>query len=319
MAHVSVAFELVERRQKTFGHFEQLAFDYAAISQDQRRVITQLNDCMPRGGLGLGKEAGALELGVVPPATLERAINEESDGGHAADVSLRLRMSGRNFRAYSGNATRALAAELGHEIHGGLSFFRLMAEQLGEGKPLDAEEASAFAEELQRLGQLATRLRELAKSPLERAEHTPRALVEAARARAAADSLPLELQLEGDESVRVSCDLELVAQGLAALIDNALEARQARAGVNVTVGAGVTFCVWDDGPGFPGASGAAEQALRWGYSTRPGALGLGLTLALRAARSHGFTLAFEREGSRTRVLLTVPARDVLESRDKVRA
>jgi signal transduction histidine kinase len=129
----------------------------------------------------------------------------------------------------------------------------------------------------------------------------------------------LELQLEVEQDTGVSCDLEIVAQGLAALIDNALEARRARAGVHVTVGDGVTFLVWDDGDGFATSSGTPEQALRWGYSTRPGALGLGLTLALRAARSHGFTLAFEREGSRTLAKLVVPARDVLGSRDKVRA
>lgn len=228
-------------------------------------------------------------------------------------------MSGRNYvRVYSSNATRALAAELGHELHGGLSFFRLMAEQLSQGKTLDAEEASALSEELQRFSSLAARLRELAKRSPERAEHTPRAIIDAACARVTtqAGPLPLELRLEGDEGVRLSCDLELIAEGLAALIDNALEAKRASAGVHVTCGAGVTFSVWDDGDGFDAGS-AAEQALRWGYSTRPGALGLGLTLALRAARSHGFTLAFEREGSRTVAKLSIPARDVLESRDKV--
>lgn len=231
-------------------------------------------------------------------------------------------MSGRNsLRAYSGDATRALAAELGHELQGGLSFFRLVAEQLRQGKPLDAEEASALSEELQRFSQLGTRLRELAKSPLQRSEHTPRALVEAACARSATSErpLPLEIEIEGDADVRIGCDLELVAQGLAALIDNALEARHERAGVRVTLGSSVIFCVWDDGAGFGAGSSTPEQALRWGYSTRPGALGLGLTLALRAARSHGFALAFEREDEKTLAKLTVPARDVLASRDRLPA
>ncbi|HVY32715.1 MAG TPA: ATP-binding protein [Polyangiaceae bacterium] len=229
-------------------------------------------------------------------------------------------MSARNsVRLYSSNATRALAAELGHEINGGLSFFRLIAEQLSQGKQLDAEEASALSEELQRFSSLATRLRELAKRTPERAEHTPRVLVDAACARVATPErpLPLELRLEGDEGISVGCDLELVAEGLAALIDNALEAKQTHAGVHVTCGDGVTFRVWDDGSGFDAGAGAPEQALRWGHSTRPGALGLGLTLALRAARSHGFTLAFEREDARTVAKLSIPARDVLESRDKV--
>jgi signal transduction histidine kinase len=126
--------------------------------------------------------------------------------------------------------------------------------------------------------------------------------------------LPLEIELAGDPSVQLNCDINVLAQGLAELIDNALEAKSERAGVRVNAGRSVAFCVWDDGPGF---EAGVQRALHWGVSTRAGALGLGLTLALRSARAHGFSLEFSREQERTLATLLVPARDVLGERDKL--
>lgn len=228
-------------------------------------------------------------------------------------------MTGRNsVRAHRAAATRALAAELGHEIQGGISFFRLMAERLNRGQQLDAEELTALAEELERFSALSGRLREFARIPLTRSHHTPRAVLEAAclLATPSARPLPLELAFEGENDVLLSCDINVLAQGLAALIDNALEAKATRAGVTVTSGESVSVCVWDDGPGF---EQGAHAALRWGVSTRPGALGLGLTLALRSARAHGFSLEHEREPGRTLATLRVPARDVLSGHAKLGA
>lgn len=227
-------------------------------------------------------------------------------------------MTGPNsVRAHRAAATRALAAELGHEIQGGLGFFRLMAERLREGKQLDAEELAALTEELERFSLLSGRLRDLARTPLARSEHTPRAICEAACRLTAptADPLPLELAIEVEDDVRISCDLDVLARGLAALIDNALEAKATRAGVTVSADDhGARFCVWDDGSGFePGI----ERALSWGATTRPGAVGLGLTLALRSARAHGFSLEFERDDAQTRALLLVPARDVQTAHAKL--
>jgi signal transduction histidine kinase len=213
-------------------------------------------------------------------------------------------------------ATRALAAELGHEIQGGLSFFRLMAERLSQGQQLDAEELTALSEELARFSQLGGQLREFARTPLARAEHTPRAVLDAAcnLVTSLPAPLPLELTLEVEPDVRLNCDIDVLAQGLAELLDNALEARAQRAGVKVTIDEAVTFCVWDDGPGF---EQGVERALRWGVTSRPGALGLGLTLALRSARAHGYFVQLEREAGLTLVRLVVPARDVLSSRAKL--
>lgn len=212
-------------------------------------------------------------------------------------------------RARGAAATRALAAELGHELNGGLGLFRLVAERLQKGEAPDDEERAALAEELEHLRQLAGRLREFARTPLEREEHTPRAIVEAACTLAGADhDSGLELAFEAADDVRLSCDIELLARGLAELIDNALTARAQRAGVFVTCAPTLTFGVWDDGPGF---EQGVERAARWGFTTRAGALGLGLTLASRAARVHGLQLEFERSDGRTlaKLLVLAPGRD----------
>jgi len=87
------------------------------------------------------------------------------------------------------------------------------------------------------------------------------------------------------------------------LCENALEAKASRAGVRFDADAG--FCVWDDGPGL---SLGAERSLAWGETTRPCAAGLGLSVALRAARAHGFDLELRRSAERTEAWVLVPAR-----------
>jgi len=98
-----------------------------------------------------------------------------------------------------------------------------------------------------------------------------------------------------------------LSQALGELIDNALEARTERAGVRFRLGDTPGFCVWDDGPGF---EIAAERALAWGVTTRPAAAGLGLTLALRMARAHGFNLELRRAPPLTEAWLLIPAREL---------
>lgn len=228
-------------------------------------------------------------------------------------------MAGRNsVRAYRAAATRALAAELGHDIQGSIGLFKLLTERAARGQRLDDDEIQALGEELERLSGLAARLRGFARIPLERREHSPREVLDAACVLATpmARPLPLEIAFEGDESTRLNCDVNILAQGLAELIDNALEAKRRQAGVRVTIGRSISFCVWDDGPGF---EHGAQEALHWGASNRPGALGLGLTLALRSARAHGFSLELGREQERTHATLLIPARDVLTERDKLDA
>jgi signal transduction histidine kinase len=198
----------------------------------------------------------------------------------------------------------ALAAELGHELQAPLNLFRLAADRLQRGESLDAEDASLLQEELTRISQLSARLRQLARAPLARAAATPEELL--ARAGASLDAeLEVDLELA---ACSLDSDAQLVGLALAALLDNARAARATRSGVLFRLDAARSgFCVWDDGGGF---DIEPERALAWGVTTKPGAAGMGLTLALRVARAHGFSLELGRNGGRTEAWLVVPARAI---------
>lgn len=210
-------------------------------------------------------------------------------------------------------ALGALAAELGHDLQGPLNLFRMMTERLEQGETLDAEDASLLREELERLRSLSARLRELSRWSPRKGEHGALDL-----ARAALGMLPalspgsLELELGAAEGVNVVCDFELTTQALRELLDNALEAKHERAGLRFQPGEPACFCIWDDGSGF---SQEPSAAMRFGQTTRAGAAGIGLTLALRAARAQGFRLELSRTEGRTEArLLLVPERAFQASR-----
>ncbi len=214
-----------------------------------------------------------------------------------ADRALSLRAE---RRAVAG----ALAAELGHELQGPFNLFRLATDRLERGETLDEEDVGLLREELERLSQLNARLRQLAQTSLHKVACTPRQLVElvvSERGRGA------ELEIDVADTPGFFCDPLLLSQALAELVDNALEARQQRAGVRFLGGTAPGFCVWDDGPGF---EVAAEKSLAWGVTTRPAAAGVGLTVALRLARAHGFNLELRRVAPLTEAWLLIPAREL---------
>jgi signal transduction histidine kinase len=212
------------------------------------------------------------------------------------------------FRTARRAAVAALAAELGHDLHGPTNLFRLAADRMERGERLDAEDLSLVREELARLSALSARLRQLAQQPLVKQPWAPQVLVQQALgARARALDPALELELPAPDRCTIHCDAALLGLALSELIENALAARARRAGVRFAVDDRPSFCVWDDGPGFEQGEGAA---LAWGASTKPGAAGLGLTIALRAARAHGFGLHITRAAGLTEVRLSIPAREV---------
>jgi signal transduction histidine kinase len=205
----------------------------------------------------------------------------------------------------------ALAAELGHDLQGPLNLFRLSLERLTRGDALDEEDLSLLGEELERLGQLNTRLRGLARASasLQRVVCSPRQIVELALGEA-----PLAgLAVDATDQVTLACDPTLLAHALKELVRNALEARKAQAGVRFERGATPGFCVWDDGAGF---ELGVDAALAWGATTRPAAAGLGLTVALRAARAHGFNLELRRTPPYTEAWLLVPAAELSQTGSK---
>ena len=205
----------------------------------------------------------------------------------------------------SGRAERravagALAAELGHDLQGPLNLFRLCTERLARGETLDQEDVSLLQEELARLSHLNGRLRELSRTSLNKVACSPRELVALALA---GRQTPSDVEVDATDAVSVRCDPQLLSLALRDLIDNALEARATRAGVSFQHGAAPGFCVWDDGEGL---SHATPSPQAWGVTTRPGAAGLGLTLALRVARAHGFNLELRRVPPRTEAWLLIP-------------
>lgn len=203
-------------------------------------------------------------------------------------------------------ALGTLAAELGHELQGPLNLFRLATDRAARGEPLDAEDVSLLREELDRLSRLSARLRALATTPLARRRFTPSDVITAA----CRDAEPAALGWV-DESSRHSVVLDgdpaLLGLALRELIDNAQAAKAEAAGVHFSSAEPAGFCVWDDGPGF---ALDFPSALAWGATTKPGAAGIGLTLALRVARAHGFRLEVARAGSQTQLWLLIPAREL---------
>jgi signal transduction histidine kinase len=213
-------------------------------------------------------------------------------------------------------ALGALAAELGHELQGPLNLFRLATDRAARGEPLDAEDISLLREELERLTRVCARLRALATSSLARRACRPDSVIEAAlEGIDLGQRSKLELE-EGtkDEKERIDCDPSLLGLALRELIDNALRARAERAGVRFVCGERTGFCVWDDGPGF---GPEAERLLGWGATSKPGAAGMGLTVALRVARAHGFRLEVARQAAETQVWLVIVARDRLGEPSKL--
>ena len=212
-------------------------------------------------------------------------------------------------RAARRAAVASLAAELGHDLQAPLNLFRLLTERLTKGQTPDGEDISLLQQELERLARINGRLRELSRVPLTKIECSTTQVLEAALACSfAAQGVQPALELElGDASQRLVCDPAVLGRAVAELIDNAIEARAARAGVRFETGAAPAICVWDDGASPPPAT---AEATAFGVSTRPGAAGMGLTLALRAARAHGFGLDLRRHGAVTEARLLIPLREL---------
>lgn len=193
----------------------------------------------------------------------------------------------------SSDAVRALAAELGHDLQNPLNLLRASADRASSGQQLDAEDLAALVEAVDGLRGMSARLRELARSSFAPELVSVQEL--GRRALAGRDPACCTLELAAD-APELRCDARLLGAALAALLDNALAAKASRAGLRFVTGPRAGFCVWDDGAGF---ALPPADAQRWGVSTRAGACGLGLVVAQRAARAHGFWLELRREHNLT--------------------
>lgn len=142
-------------------------------------------------------------------------------------------------------------------------------------------------------------------------EELLRLAADACRQRADAASVRVVLE-PPPRSLPVRADAAMLVGALEALIDNAIAAASL-GGCTVTLSAHplpegrVAAVVEDDGPGIP--EGLIDRLFDPLFTTRPGGdgVGLGLPLALAAAKHHGGTVVLERgERGGTRARLTLP-------------
>ena len=201
-----------------------------------------------------------------------------------------------------------MAAEIAHEVRYPINFFRSIFKR--GPKMLDSEEVDIGCEEVDRLERLVSGLKRLAHQRLKRSDVR---LVELADRievllKDALGERALEIDLDADVALR--CDVDQTTQVLVNLISNAIDA----AGPDGHIGlrwedldAGGRLVVWDTGPGFEGD--AAQLFAPW-FTTKPRGNGLGLAIAQRIVRAHGWSIDAKRDAGRTMFMVTIGAADV---------
>jgi signal transduction histidine kinase len=93
----------------------------------------------------------------------------------------------------------------------------------------------------------------------------------------------------------VDADRPLLVHAIRNLLQNAVDALAGAAGeIRITAeraGPDVVLSVGDDGPGIPAEQ--RERVLEPMFTTRPGGIGLGLTIVERVVQAHGGTLELD--------------------------
>ena len=204
-----------------------------------------------------------------------------------------------------------VAAGVAHEVRNPLASIKLRLDLAMARTSLPPEVANAITHATTEIGRLDRLVADLlivagrATGPRRRASlgELAKSRVEAlspwARARG------VELGCHGDAQVEV--DTDSIARSIDNLLRNAVEASPTGGTVDVTVSAraGVaTLSVLDRGQGV-----AAEHALALFepfFTTKPDGTGLGLPLSRAIARGHGGDLQYDRDGTVTRLELTLP-------------
>jgi signal transduction histidine kinase len=282
--------------------------------------------------------SGPADGGPVTPedlAELMRAFNAAAGELEQTHQALRSEVSRLKGELHEANrrlersrrlaALGEMAAGIAHEVRNPLAAIALHAEMLrddlGEGEcGQTAGKILRAARELDGVvGDVLRFARELeptlalvdAVEPARRAVSTCQMM---------ADVAGVELDLvQWAESADVELDGGLVAQALANLIRNAVEAIVESSGeapgrVRVTTGmrefegsSHVAYVVEDTGPGLP--AGAVERMFNPFYTTRQTGCGLGLAMVQRIVDAHGGRVdAGDAEGGGARFELTLPAR-----------
>ncbi|HVV17188.1 MAG TPA: ATP-binding protein [Polyangia bacterium] len=110
---------------------------------------------------------------------------------------------------------------------------------------------------------------------------------------------------------RAVCDADALARAIDNVLRNGVEASPEGGTVDATIeeSAGtVQVRIADHGPGVP--DGRAGEIFEPFFTTKPDGTGLGLAISQAIARAHGGDLTYGREGTTTRLELTLPAAGV---------
>lgn len=272
-----------------------------------------------RGATALRKSLTALatDLTAPIPRPSVRELSSVADGiaklaealAHASRERERLQQKLAQQERLA--ALGRVAAGVAHEVRNPLASIKLRLDLAAARTALPPDVASAISHattEIGRLDRLVADLLIVAGRAM--GPRRPASLGDLAKSRVEA-LLPwarergVELVCRGDADVEA--DTDSIARSIDNLLRNAVEASAAGSTVDVTVaarGGMASVGVVDRGPGV-----APEHALELFepfFTTKPDGTGLGLALSRAIARGHGGDLQYHREGSMTRLELTLP-------------
>jgi signal transduction histidine kinase len=273
----------------------------AALRRALTALATDLSAPIPRPSV---RELSSVADGIAKLAeALVRASREEERLQQKLALQERLAALGR------------VAAGVAHEVRNPLASIKLRLDLAAArtSLPPDVESAISHATtEIQRLDRLVADLLIVAGRAA-----GPRRLASLGElAKNRVDALApwalergVELTCRGDASVEA--DTDSIARSVDNLLRNAVEASAPGGAVGVTVSArgGVaTISVVDRGPGV--APAHALELFEPFFTTKPDGTGLGLALSRAIVRGHGGDLQYYRDGTVTRLDITLPEASV---------
>ncbi|MGQ0657714.1 MAG: ATP-binding protein [Chromatiales bacterium] len=287
---VAIALIVAARRWLRRGFVQPMA----AVMSGARLISKgDLNHVIPRGG-------------VQEMTDLEEAINQM-----AVDLA---RSRDALVESEKSSALGALIPVVAHNIRNPLASIRASAQLLDHAdQPQDIGDIrKAIIDTVDRLGRwvsaLVSYLHPLKPQPVRR---NLTVLLEAAvsllQDRLGEKGVRVE-RGEWDTSTQVRVDPDLMEQALYALVSNAIDASPAGGTVTLAAsGRGEEFLlsISDEGPGLPFQP--QPTGLTPGPSTKRFGTGLGIPVAFKVCKAHGWKLKFERgDNCGTRVIITAP-------------